>query len=77
MGGVKGRSGGARPNSGGSRKGAGRPPGSRNKPTLIDGLPVTADPLVWLLALVNSDHAPLRVRVRAAVVLLPYLPDME
>ena len=77
MGGVKGRSGGARPNSGGSRKGAGRPPGSRNKPTLIEGLPVTADPLVWLLGLVNSDHAPLRVRVRAAVVLLPYLPDME
>jgi len=38
---------------------------------------VTADPLVWLLGLVNSDHAPLRVRVRAAVVLLPYLPDME
>jgi len=77
MAGVKGRSGGARPNSGGPRKGAGRSQGSRNRPTLIEGLPVTADPLVWLLGLVNSDHAPLRVRVRAAVVLLPYLPDME
>lgn len=70
MAGVKGRSGGARPNSGGRRKGAGRPPGS---PTLTDGLLVTADPLVWLLALVNSDHAPLRVRVYAARALLPYL----
>lgn len=62
---------------GGRRKGAGRPPGSRNRPTLIGGLPVTADPLLWLLALLNSGDAPLRVRVRAAVVLLHYLPDME
>ena len=74
MAGVKGRSGGARPNSGGRRKGAGRPPGSRNKPTLIGGgLPVTADPLLWLLGLVNSDHAPLRVRVYAARALMPFM----
>ena len=31
------------------------------------------DPLLWLLALVNSDHAPLRVRVYAARALLPYM----
>lgn len=73
MAGVKGRSGGARPNSGGARKGAGRPQ-SRNAPALVADLPATNDPLEWLLALVAADHAPLRVRVRAAVVLLPYIP---
>jgi len=57
---------------GGRRKGAGRPPGSRKEPCLIDGLPVTADPAVWLLALVNHEGAPLRLRVEAAKTLLPY-----
>lgn len=76
MAGVKGRSGGARPNSGGPRKGAGRPQGSRNRPTLIE-VPATDDPLVWLLALMHADHAPLRVRVRAAVALLPYFHAMK
>jgi hypothetical protein len=57
---------------GGRRKGAGRPPGSRNKPRLIHGLPETGDPAAWLLALVNHTAAPLRLRVNAAKALLPY-----
>ena len=57
---------------GGRRKGAGRPPGARNKPRLIRGLPETSDPLQWLLALVNHTAAPLRVRVNAAKALMPY-----
>ena len=57
---------------GGRRKGAGRPAGSRNRPVLVHGLPETADPLQWLLALVNHTAAPLRVRVNAAKALMPY-----
>lgn len=72
MAGIKGRSGGPRRNAGGRREGAGRPPGSRNKPKLIAGLPDTQDPVQWLLALVNHEGAPLRLRVNAAKALLPY-----
>ena len=57
---------------GGRRKGAGRPAGARNRPVLVHGLPETADPLQWLLALVNHTAAPLRVRVNAAKALMPY-----
>ena len=57
---------------GGRRKGAGRPLGSRNRPRLIHGLPETNDPLQWLLALMNHPGAPLRLRLRCAVVLLDY-----
>lgn len=57
---------------GGRRKGAGRPLGSRNRPRLIDSLPVTADPAAWLLALLNHGAAPMRLRVTAAKALLPY-----
>ena len=57
---------------GGRRRGAGRPAGSRNKPRLLAGLPVTDDALLWLLALMNDDAAPMRLRVNAAVTLLPY-----
>ena len=57
---------------GGRRKGAGRPLGARNKPRLIDGLPETADPLQWLLAAMNHEALPLRVRLACAVALLPY-----
>ena len=74
MAGVKGRSGGSRRNAGGRREGAGRPPGSRNKPALIAGLPEANDPLQWLLALMNHTGAPMRLRVAAAVALLPYFP---
>ena len=57
---------------GGARKGAGRPAGSRNKPHLIDGLPVTQNPLQWLLALMNSTHAPMQLRIDAARALMSY-----
>ena len=73
MAGQPGRSGGPRRNSGGVRAGAGRPLGSRNKPRLIAGLPVKQCPLLWLLALMNHEAAPMRLRVRAAVILLPYV----
>ena len=73
MAGMKGRSGGARKNSGGARPGAGRPVGSRNKPRLIDDLPITDCPEKWLLALVNHTAAPLRVRVNAAKALMPFM----
>ena len=69
MAGKPGRSGGARKNAGGRRAGAGRP---RNKPVLIDGLPVTDCPLVWLLALVNHPGASLRLRLAAARAALPF-----
>ena len=72
MAGIKGRSGGPRRNAGGARPGAGRPPGSRNRPRLIDTLPATDCPLQWLLALMNHQAAPMRLRVSAAVALLPY-----
>ena len=72
MAGMKGRSGGARKNSGGARPGAGRPPGSRNKPRLIAGLPETDCPLQWLLNAMNCDALPMRLRLRCAVVLLDY-----
>ena len=58
---------------GGRRKGAGRPAGSRNKPRLIDGLPITDCPAKWLLALVNHTAAPLSVRVNAAKALMPFM----
>ena len=58
---------------GGRRKGAGRPAGRRNKPRLIAGLPETADPLQWLLALVNRNDAPMRLRVSAAKALMPFM----
>jgi len=61
---------------GGARKGAGRPAGSRNKPRLIDGLPVTQDPLQWLLALMAATHAPMKLRIAAARALMPYCHAM-
>ena len=72
MAGMKGRSGGARKNSGGARPGAGRPVGSRNKSRLIHGLPETSDPLQWLLAAMNHEALPMRLRMACAVALLPY-----
>jgi len=73
MAGIKGRSGGARKNAGGARPGAGRPLGARNKPRLIDDLPETADPLQWLLAAMNHEALPLRLRVSAAKALMPFM----
>ncbi len=57
---------------GGSRKGAGRPPGVRNKPRLIDGLPFTNDPLEWLINVMMMEQLPLRMRLAAAVAVMPY-----
>ena len=57
---------------GGRRKGAGRPPGARNRPVLVHGLPETADPLQWLLNAMNHEALPLRLRMSAAGLLLPY-----
>lgn len=57
---------------GGRRAGAGRPLGSRNAPRLLPSLPKTGDPLQWLLALMQCQAAPLRLRLDAARAVLPY-----
>ena len=54
---------------GGARQGAGRP---IREPELIT-LPYCADPLVFLLALVNEQAADMRLRVAAAAAALPYV----
>ena len=58
---------------GGRRKGAGRPAGARNRPALVHGLPETADPLQWLLAAMNHEALPLRLRMAAAKALMPFM----
>ena len=58
---------------GGRRKGAGRPVGSRNRPVLVHGLPETADPLQWLLAAMNHEALPLRLRMACAKALMPFM----
>jgi len=58
---------------GGHRKGAGRPAGSRNRPVLVHGLPMTPDPLEWLQALMQHPDAPTRLRVSAAKALMPFM----
>ena len=54
---------------GGVRPGAGRP---KSGPVLLPDLPATNDPLVFLLALVNEPTADMRLRLNAAVALMPY-----
>jgi hypothetical protein len=39
---------------------------------LVHGLPETNDPLQWLLAAMNHEALPLRLRMACAVALLPY-----
>lgn len=56
------------PNWGGARPGAGRKP----RPPLLVQLPERADPLQWLLAAMNHEALPLRLRMACAVALLPY-----
>ena len=81
MAGVKGKSGGARKNSGGARLGAGRKP--RAKPTESANprplkesapaqLPVTDEPLTFLLAVQNSALVDIKTRVRAAIAAAQY-----
>ena len=57
-------------NRGGVRPGAGRP---KSEPVLLPDLPTTNDPLVFLLALVNEPTADMRLRLNAAVALMPYV----
>ena len=54
---------------GGARVGAGRP---KSEPLLLQSLPATPDPLVFLLALMNDAAADARTRLSAAVACLPY-----
>ena len=55
---------------GGARRGAGRP---KSEPVLLPKLPASNDPLVFLLALVNEPAADMRLRLDAAVALMPYV----
>ena len=55
---------------GGVRPGAGRP---KSGPVLLPDLPATNDPLAFLLALVNEPTADMRLRLNAAVALMPYV----
>ena len=54
---------------GGARPGAGRP---KNEPLLLPDLPITNDPLTFLLALMNDAAADSRTRLSAATACLPY-----
>lgn len=82
MAGVKGRSGGPRKNSGGARPGAGRKPKekapaeSANPQPLRESepapLPVTDEPLTFLLAVQNSTLVDIKTRVRAAIAAAQY-----
>ena len=63
---------------GGARKGAGRKQGTKNPRTVAAMeaarlLPFCADPLQWLLALMGDARQDLRLRVKAARLVLPYL----
>ena len=67
MAGVKGKSGGTRANAGGARPGAGRP---RDESKSAVG--AHADPLEFLLAVMNDPEADLRARLEAAKAALPF-----
>ena len=54
---------------GGARAGAGRP---KAPPVLIAGIPVTDDPRVFLVAVMNHCEADIRLRLEAARCLMPY-----
>ena len=55
---------------GGARPGAGRP---KNEPAKLTGIAPTTDPLEFLQSVMSSDDTETRIRVAAAVALLPYL----
>lgn len=69
MSGVKGRSGGARANTGGARAGAGRPP---SPPVILD-VAATNDPLQFLRLVMDNSEADIKLRIAAAVALMPYV----
>ena len=54
---------------GGARPGAGRPPG---QPAKLN-TPATNDPLVFLQQVMNDGEAEIRLRVAAAVALMPFI----
>ena len=54
---------------GGARPGAGRP---TKPPQLLPMLPVGADPLAFLLAVMNCPEADIKLRIDAAKAALPY-----
>ena len=58
---------------GGRRKGAGRPAGARNRPVLVHGLPAKDCPRAWLLAAMNHEALPLRLRMACAKALMPFM----
>lgn len=68
MAGVKGRSGGPRPNSGGARPGAGRP--KKQHPPAPEAS--KADPLEFLLKVMQDVSQDARTRVRAAIAAAQY-----
>jgi phage terminase small subunit len=82
MSGVKGKSGGPRKNSGGARPGAGRKPKAKpgesanapGKGGEADPapLPVTDEPLAFLLAVQNHPTVDIKTRVRAAIAAAQY-----
>ena len=45
----------------------------RNRPVLVRGLPKTDNPAAWLLALMQCETAPMRLRLSAAKALLPFM----
>lgn len=42
----------------------------RNRPVLVHGLPETDNPAAWLLALMQCETAPMRMRLSAAKALM-------
>lgn len=83
MAGVKGKSGGPRKNSGGARPGAGRKPKAKPPAESANGtakgkagepapLPVTDEPLAFLLAVQNDATVDIRQRIRASIAAAQY-----
>ena len=55
---------------GGARPGAGRPPG---EPAMLSDMPATSDPLEFLRLVMANPANDARLRVGAAVALMPYV----
>lgn len=55
---------------GGARAGAGRPP---NEPVLLPAMPATSDPLEFLQHVMGNPVNDARLRIAAAVALMPYI----
>lgn len=55
---------------GGARGGAGRP---RKEPQLLEDIPPTDDPVKFLKSLMNHPHVDARLRLGAAVALMPFI----